>query len=227
MPLPLTLPKRVRSLAREEVYAQLSTWIIDGTLSPEEHLRDQEIAERLGVSRTPVREALRRLEDEGLIETALNRWTRVAPLQATQAAELYPVVETLEVLALRLAAPALTPVELNHMRDLDHVLQGALHRQDVQAAVQADTEFHEVWITRSGNSELQQTLRTLKRKLRRIEIASFMVVGSGQASVNEHEALLTGLQKGQLEEAIQALEGNWRGSFNRLQDWLVTVKGIT
>ncbi|GGM60303.1 GntR family transcriptional regulator [Deinococcus arenae] len=216
MPIPPTAPKHTRSLARDEVYAQLSTWIIDGTLQPEEALRDQDIAEQLGVSRTPVREALRRLEDEGFVETALNRWTRVAPLRAAQAAELYPVVETLEALALRLAAPTLNGADLERLQALNGELRQGLLAGDAQQAVEADTAFHNVWISKSGNVELQQTLGALKRKLRRIERAYFNAAASGQASVDEHEAICHALQEGQVNLAVRALQHNWQGSLNRL-----------
>jgi len=217
MPVPPTAPKRARSLAREDVYAQLCTWIIDGTLAPEEALRDQDIAGQLGVSRTPVREALRRLEDEGLVETALNRWTRVAPLRAGQAAELYPVVETLEVLALRLAAPALTEEDLARLRDLDAQLRGALEGRDARGAVEADTAFHDVWVAASGNRELQQTLRALKRKLRRFELVYFNAASSGKASLDEHAAILNALRADDVASAVRALQVNWQGSLSRLQ----------
>lgn len=217
MPMPPTVTKRVRSLAREEVYAQLSAWIIDGTLQPGEALRDQDLAGQLGVSRTPVREALRRLEDEGLVETALNRWTRVAPLRAAQAAELYRVVETLEVLALRLAAPALTAPELDQLRDLDGQLREALGQRDARRAVEADTAFHDLWISRSGNGELQQTVRALKRKLRRVELAYFDAAAHSEASLDEHAAILDALQAGDTERAVQAVQDNWQGSLGRLQ----------
>ena len=103
MPLPRIAKKMSRTLARDEAYEKLRGWIIAGRLCPGETLRDQDIATALGVSRTPVREALRRLEDEGLVETALNRWTRVASLDLEEAAETYAVVEALELLALELA----------------------------------------------------------------------------------------------------------------------------
>ena len=102
MPLPQSESKLSRTLAREEVYCRLRAWIIDGRLRPGELLRDQDIAATVGVSRTPVREALRRLEDEGLVETALNRWTRVAPIDIGKAAEIYAIVEALELFALEL-----------------------------------------------------------------------------------------------------------------------------
>jgi DNA-binding GntR family transcriptional regulator len=80
MPVPPAANKLEKSLMRDDVYSRLRDWIITGTLEPGEKLRDADLAEQLGVSRTPVREALRRLEDEGLIETKQNAWTRVAPV---------------------------------------------------------------------------------------------------------------------------------------------------
>ena len=220
MPIPPTVPKRTRSLARDEVYTQLSAWIIDGTLQPEELLRDQDIAEQLGVSRTPVREALRRLEDEGFVETALNRWTRVAPLRATQAAEIYPMVEALECLALRLAAPTLTRADLDHLQQVNEQLRRGLRAGDAQQAVEADTAFHDVWISKSGNTELQQTLGALKRKLRRVERAYFDASASGQASLDEHEAVCRALRAGHVKQAVTALQHNWQGSLDRLRHGL-------
>lgn len=216
MPLPSAIPARPRALAREDVYHQLSTWIIDGTLQPEEPLRDLDIAGRLGVSRTPVREALRRLEDEGLVQTALNRWTRVSPLSLAQAAALYPVVEALEVLALRLAAPALTAPDYARLHTLNTRLTQALQARDAGAAVDADTAFHDHWISKSGNPELQRTLDGLKRKLRRIERAYFDASSAGEASVAEHAAITGALAAGDLDRALQALQANWQGSLQRL-----------
>ena len=217
MPIPPHAPKRARSLAREEVYTQLSAWIIDGTLAPGEPLRDHDIAAQLGISRTPVREALRRLEDEGFVETALNRWTRVTPLLAARAAELYPVVEALEGLALRLAAPTFTSAALETLNTFDEQLQTALRAGDAFGAVEADTAFHNVWILKSGNGELQQTLGSLKRKLRRVEQAYFNAAASGQASLDEHEAIRHALRAGDFEGAVRAVQDNWQGSMERLQ----------
>ena len=216
MPLPAAPLKYTRRLAREDVYAQLSAWIIEGTFQPGETLRDQDIARRLEVSRTPVREALRRLEDEGFVETALNRWTRVAPLNPVMAAELYPVIETLETLALRLAAPHLGSQDHDELERINLRLKVALLAGDIRAAVQADTEFHAVWVTRSGNTALRQTLTDLKRKLQRIELAYFDHEASARSSVSEHAELIQALRRGRLDAAEGALKQNWIGSLQRL-----------
>jgi DNA-binding GntR family transcriptional regulator len=169
MPLPQSQNKLSRTLARDEAYEKLRGWIVQGTLRPEEVLRDQEIAHSLGVSRTPVREALRRLEDEGLVETALNRWTRVAPLDVRKSIEIYSIIEALEVLALESAQ--LTPQHLSDMSLANEAMRKAIQRKDATAALRADEIFHGVWIGHSGNGELWLLLGHLKAKVRRVELA--------------------------------------------------------
>src|SRR5438067_10360445 len=121
MPLPSTETRINRSLARDEAYERIRDWIIDGTLRPDEILRDHDIAQSLGVSRTPVREALRRLEDEGFVETALNRWTRVAPLDLLKAIETYSVIAALEASALESAQ--LNPQDLDRMTEANAAMR--------------------------------------------------------------------------------------------------------
>lgn len=215
MPLPQTETRLIRSLAREEAYGRIRDWIIDGTLRPGETLRDQEIAQLLGVSRTPVREALRRLEDEGFVETALNRWTRVAPLDLRKAMELYGVLEALEVFALENAQ--LTPQDLANMAAANDAMQRSIERRKAASALQADETFHGVWMARAQNSELWVLVAQLKTKLRRVELAYWDRAAQTEQSIREHTAILKALKKGLRREAIAALKQNWEGSMRRLR----------
>ena len=173
MPLPESVSKLPRTLAREDAYSKLRGWIIDGTLKPTEILNDHDIGAALGVSRTPVREALRRLEDEGLVETSHNRWTRIAPLDLTKTAESYVIIETLEVLALELGFPSLTREDLRAMEDANRAMQKAAREQQPSLALVADEEFHEFLISHANNGELLLLLRQLKTRLRRAELSYF------------------------------------------------------
>ncbi|WP_216326440.1 GntR family transcriptional regulator [Deinococcus aestuarii] len=215
MPLPDT-PRLPRVLAREEVYARLRDWIVGGTLPPGEVLRDHDIAARLGVSRTPVREALRRLEDEGFVETALNRWTRVAPLDLTQAAELYPVIEALDVLALEQGGPGLTEEHLRRLERANADLAHSLAQHDAARALSADDAFHAVWVEAAANRALAGVLGGLKLKLRRAELAYFGHEARGEHSLGEHTAIVAALRARQWDQACAWLRRNWRGSLERL-----------
>lgn len=215
MPLPQSKTPLSRTLARDEAYERLRAWIVDGTLHPGEILRDQEIAQSLGVSRTPVREALRRLEDEGFVETALNRWTRVAPLDLRKAIEAYRIIEALEILAMQDAQ--LTEQDLRDMALANEAMRKAVQRKDAVAALRADEIFHGMWIARAQNSELWLLLGQLKTKLRRVEIAYWHRAAHTDQSFHEHRAILKALQEGSRRAAIAALRQNWEGSMQRLR----------
>src|SRR5579862_5739945 len=107
---------------RERVYEALRQALICGELAPGARLRDAELAARLGVSRTPIREALQRLEDEGLVETSPRASTRVTPLDARAVREAFPVVATLHALATRHAVPRVTAADLAAMRAANEAL---------------------------------------------------------------------------------------------------------
>lgn len=215
MPLPQSEIRLSRTLARDEAYEKLRDWIVQGTLRPAEVLRDQEIARSLGVSRTPVREALRRLEDEGLVETALNRWTRVAPLDLRKSVEIYGIIEALEVLALESAQ--LTPQHLKDMSIANEAMRKAIQRKDASAALRADEVFHGVWVGQCGNGELWLLLGQLKAKVRRVELAYWDRAVQADESYREHAAILKALEKGSRRTAIAALKQNWQGSMERLR----------
>jgi DNA-binding GntR family transcriptional regulator len=217
MPLPESELKMPRILARDNAYGRLRGWIIEGTLQPGEVLRDQDIASAFGVSRTPVREALRRLEDEGFVETALNRWTRVTPLDFTKALESYTIIEVLELLALELAFPGMTRDDLQRMSSANRAMHKAAENRNPPDAVKADEDFHEVWIGRANNSELFALIEQLKRKIRRVELAYFDAASRADESFREHTAIIKALRRRSLSKACLALQSNWRGSVERFR----------
>jgi len=218
MPLPPSVDKLQRSLAREAVYATLQEWIVRGTLQPGETLRDQDLAVALGVSRTPVREALRRLEDEGLVLTALNRWTRVAPVDVRAADELYPIVGCLEGLAIRQAPGRFNKAQLRALAKANRQLQQAVTKGDAVAAVDADTLFHQHLLEPADNRELQQIIHGIKVKLRRLELAYFGTNLIAEQSIKEHAAIIERLKLGDHAAAAQAVEANWNASLKRFKE---------
>ena len=216
MPIPTELKKLNKSLMRQEVHSALREWIIDGTLGPEEQLRDAELAEALGVSRMPIREAFLRLESEGLIETSANRWTRVSPVDVGQARRIYPILWTLEPLALSLAEPRLKKPELRLMVEANKRLTKALDSKQPIEASEADREFHKVFIDQSNNEDLVQILDVLKFKLRRLEIAYFGGSVVAMQSTAEHSEIIEALENGDVRHAARAVERNWQKSFERI-----------
>src|SRR5262245_51803216 len=182
MPVPDSWSPLERELLRDRAYLQLRDAIVDGTLEPGERLRDQELCEWLGLSRTPVREALGRLELDGLVETAPQRFTRVAPLDRRVARDAFPIVAAMHALAAELAVD----VDVRTLRAHNERFAQALEDGDVDAAIAADDAFHGVFVRASRNDELKRVLDRLMPGVRRLERLRFGSL-AGRASVPQHE----------------------------------------
>jgi DNA-binding GntR family transcriptional regulator len=196
---------------RERVYLALRDALVSGELAPGQRLRDQALAARLGVSRTPVREALQRLEDEGLVETAPRSLTRVAPLDALAAREAFPVVAALHALAARHGVPRLTPEDITGMRAANDALAAVIAGLDpaiIQRAIAADDQFHVVLLNAADNGEIMRTLERLTPKVRRLEYAQFGSL-AGRKSVQQHAAIIAACERGDGDAAAALVEENW------------------
>lgn len=218
MPVPENSKPINRFSMREEVYNTLLDWIMEGILRPGEKVLDKDLAERLGVSRTPVREAIRRLEDKGLIESAANKWTRVARVSIEEPKKFYPIIWTLEELALEQGLATLDEEDFELMESLNTKIAKAVDDGDAIAASLADTEFHNVYIEKSGNQHLIDILQDLKIKFRRVEVTYFDGSACAMVSIEEHAAILDALKHRDLEGAKSIVRKNWVNSLARLQE---------
>lgn len=214
MPAP---EKIARTFVREEAYHLLLKWITEGQLAPGQKLRDADLAMQLGVSRTPIREALLRLEDEGLVVTTPNRSTQVSPIDFHDALNLYSIVWSLEALALRQAFSKINEEHIQAMRKENENLLQALQNGDCLLAQKADHAFHDVFLALSGNMELYHIVASVKQKLKRIEYFYFDTAKHSHLSYQEHLAIIEALCQKDLSGALHAIESNWKGSFDRLK----------
>jgi DNA-binding GntR family transcriptional regulator len=208
MPLPPTPEALSRLSLRDAAYARLRDWILNGTLAPDEPLRDEALAEALGMSRTPIREALQRLEDDGLVVTTPTRRTFVSPVTLAQAREVFPVVADLEALAIRLGASPMDESVLDAMRAANERLAAALAQGDAWSALEADTTLHDAVIAHAGNAVLTSVLAELRSKVRRIEHV-FWGGADRTASLADHDELITALRADDREQAQAVLARNW------------------
>lgn len=199
-----------RELLRDRAYRALLEAIVVGDLPPGQSLRDGELATRLGLSRTPVREAIARLVDDGLVETKANAYTRVAPLDDALAREAAVVTRTLHGLAARLAATggSFTPAHGVHARRANDDFAAALDDGDLLAALDADDRLHDVFLHAAGNSQLAAALDRLAPLLRRHELQRFASL-PGRRSVQQHRHLVDAAARGDAERAGALAEENW------------------
>jgi DNA-binding GntR family transcriptional regulator len=197
-----------RELLRDRAYAALRDAIVEGRLAPDQQLRDQELCEWLGLSRTPVREAIARLEQDGLVVTAPQSYTRVAPLDRRAARDAFPVVAALHALAAELAVPRLGDVELAALERANGRFAHALEEGDVDAAVAADDAFHGFFVGASANAEIARTLERLTPGVRRLERLRFGSL-AGRASVRQHEEIIRLAAAKDVERTAARVRENW------------------
>ena len=208
MPVPPSAPGVDRSLLRDDVYRRLRDAIVDGTFAPGEQLKDLELAEWLGVSRTPVREALLRLAQGGLVLAQPGRSTIVSTLDAREIRDARDVVAAMHELAVREALPVLAEADLTAMRAANRRFSTALVSGDVESALRADDDLHGVLVRIAGNRALATVLEQFTPTVRRAERMRF---GSlrGQASVTRHEELIRLCAAGDTEGAATVAYDTW------------------
>jgi DNA-binding GntR family transcriptional regulator len=208
MPVPPSIASIDRSLLRDDVFRRLRDAITDGTLAPGEQLRDLELAEWLGVSRTPIREALLRLADAGLVEAKPGRSTTVSTLDARAEREARDVVAAMHELAVREAVSRLTRTDLKAMRDANRRFAAALKAGDLDAALRADDELHAVPVTVAANRAADAVLDQFTPVVRRAERLRFTTLG-GRASIARHNELIRLCADGDGDGAASVAFDTW------------------
>jgi DNA-binding GntR family transcriptional regulator len=224
MPVPGSRGLVTRSLLREDAYRAIRDAIVDGTLTPGERLNDATLVEWLGVSRTPVREALARLEQAGLVRTKPGRHTIVSPLDVRAVHAAQSVTAAMHELAVRQAVPNLSGAELDAMREANTRFATALRGNDVGAALAADDDFHGVPVTASANQAVRTVLEQFTPVLRRVERLRFSSL-CGRASVAQHARIIELCAAGDAEGAAAATRENWQ-TLAPLLDTLLSDGGV-
>ena len=182
--------------------------IIRSELEPGSRVVESRLAEELGVSRTPLREALMHLEREDFLELQPNRGFFVTPLSLEEASEIYPVVALLEGHALRLTGPP-DAARAGHLGDINDRLLSAA--SDPERAFTLHTEWHTVLTSGCPNRHLLKMLASIRRKVYRYEWAhSASGPGPVEETVTHHDRILGALARADMEAALELLQQHWR-----------------
>jgi DNA-binding GntR family transcriptional regulator len=208
MPVPQPSAPPNRTLLREHAFLALRTAIVDGTLTPGEKLVDTELCAWLGVSRTPVREALAHLEKTGLVQIKPGSRTVVAPLDARAAVEAQAVAASMHELAAREAVPLLAEAHMAAMTSANETFRSALTKHDVDAAIEADDAFHRVFVELAGNRMVAAILDDVTPLLRRMERVRFGAL-AGRSSVDQHRSIVELARAGDAEGTATVVRANW------------------
>ncbi len=207
MPIPQGTSAVDRTLLRDDVFRRLRDAIVDGTFQPGEQLKDGELASWLGVSRTPVREALLRLAGSGLVVALPGRSTTVSAVDAQTVRDARDVIAAMHQLAVRQATGRLDADDVRRMRDANRRFASAVKSGDVAAALSADEELHRVPVAVLGNQALEAVLEQFDPVVRRAERMRFSV--DGGTSVAQHEQLIDLIEAGDADGAASVAFDIW------------------
>lgn len=183
-----------RGRTSEAVTDAVREAILDGVLQPSAWLREDEIARAFNVSRTPVREALHRLADEGLAVKTANHGTVVAPLSLEDILALYVVREDLEGLAARLAAVRCPPGCVDVLDEIGERMKAAVETDDVAKLAQLNLEWHRALREAAANTYLDRFLSQVEHAVRRLPVSTFAHHGRPAEVLAEHEAVVRAIE---------------------------------
>lgn len=189
---------------RDMVFDVLMNAIMQGQLSPGERLLEVQLADEMGVSRTPVREAIRRLELEGFVVMVPRKGAYVAGLSVDDVESVYEIRTALETLAVRLAAQRMEAEDYRQLDELAEQMTATWQERNVDQWVALDARFHELLYTFSRNERLVQMMSNIMEQLSRYRIISLANVEVRQNSLAEHQKVIEALKRRDSEQAAAA-----------------------
>ncbi|WP_328617472.1 GntR family transcriptional regulator [Amycolatopsis sp. NBC_00355] len=206
--LDVSLSKVTRPLLRDEAYDRIRHAIVDGSLPPGAPLRDADLAEQLGLSKAPIRQALLRLADDGLVDSKPQSYTRVSEVMSPDVTDAREIVRLLHEFAVRQAVPKVGREDVAAMRAANDRFAAAIEAGDIAAAVRADDELHDVPVRLAGNAAVAATLDRYTPLLRRLEHARFSSALAWN-SVDRHTRLIDALEKRDTDTAVSVISTIW------------------
>jgi DNA-binding GntR family transcriptional regulator len=188
----------------DSAYEQIRRRILDNEWLPGHRALEHEVATELGMSRTPVREALMRLQNEGLVEVIPRHGMRVLPVSATDMQEIYQILTALECMAAELVAARRPSVkELSPLVDATKAMDAALKAEDLDAWAAADERFHQHLVDLAGNRHLQATVLNYWDRAHRARMFSLRLRPKPVNSTQEHMQMVERLRAGDAEGAAR------------------------
>lgn len=207
---------------RELVFESLREAIIEGRLKPNERLMEIQLAEEMGVSRTPVREALRKLELEGFVVMVPRKGAYVAGISMKDIVDVFEVRAALEALAAGLAAERITEEELDQLERYLVQIYELSEGDNINAIVEGDTNFHDVIYRASRNQRLVQIITHLQEQIQRFRTTSLSQPGRTRVALEEHKKIVEAVAERNVELAQHLAREHIE---NAEQSLLNTLKG--
>ncbi len=196
----------IRPNLSEAVYEVIKEWLVNETLETGAKIKEGEIAKQLGVSRTPVREAIHKLEREGLVEIIPRYGTFVASIFPKDIQEIYDIRGALETLALKSGFLHINKKKLLEMKQLHERCEEPLKKGNLSPFLKMDAKFHDFIIKASGNRRLAQLMGNLKTQIRVSKLESLSVPGRAEKSLEEHKNIISAMLEEDEKKAEKLLK---------------------
>jgi DNA-binding GntR family transcriptional regulator len=211
------MPPIARRALRHDVRREILAMIFDGRLPAGRRINERDLGAELEVSRTPIREALLGLEGEGFVESRPARGFAPVPLSARDVNDVYPMVAALEILAMRSTPPERLRA---HLPELERLADQMAAAGDARRTQALDDRWHARLVTECGNERLLRTLSSLKRVVRRYELAWMADNAHVETSTEQHHAIVRALGGDDVDRAAELLALNWRYTMAEMLTWL-------
>ena len=190
---------------RDVVFKTLRQAILKGELEPGERLMEIQLAERLGVSRTPIREAIRKLELEGLVLMIPRKGAEVARISENNLRDVLEVRRSLEELAIELACQRMGEDEVKQLEEAQLAFREAVNKGDAMAIAESDEAYHDIIYYGTGNARLVQILNNLREQMYRYRLEYIKDADKRQVLLIEHEKILKAIKGRHVAEAKEAM----------------------
>jgi DNA-binding GntR family transcriptional regulator len=190
-------PGRDEVSLHDEILSRLRDYIVEGNIPDGARISERQLCEMLKVSRTPLREALKVLASEGLVELLPNRGARVRPLHADDIRELFDLMGGLEGLAGRLACERIADEEIRKIEQLHHDMYGFYMRREMQGYFRMNQLIHHAIVEAAGNAALRAAYENLAGRIRRVRFSANFAQKRERWSeaMREHELMLEALRR--------------------------------
>lgn len=207
------------SSLRNKVFKYIKSHIISGAYNPGDTLLESKLAEELGVSRTPIREAIRLLELEGLVEVTTKKGAVVLGISSEDVQDIYAIRQMVESLAARWAAERISDADLKELQKLHELMEFYGQKQNVEEVAELDNQFHRIIYAGSGSRILYLTLRNLHQYVRMARIKSLSFHNRLPQTITEHQAILDALVARDPQAAENALAEHVKNVYQNIQQY--------
>ena len=191
---------------RDVVFNTLREAILNGEIKPGERLMELQLAAKLGVSRTPIREAIRMLVQEGLAVTVPRKGAEVAKMTEKDMEDVLIIRAALDELAVELACDAITEEQFKQLQGARRTFENSLKTGDLRKIAAADVKFHDVIYQATGNARLVAMLNNLREQMYRYRIEYLKDEASYPELVREHKAIIEGIRNRDKEHVTEVMQ---------------------